>query len=384
MSEPKITSPRVEIDAIDSEILRLLNRRAEIALRVGAAKKDVDTSLCDPKRETEVLDRLTQENPGPFDERSVVNIFQRIIDESLNLQQQTYRKPVEPTDETADLSHLESTSRVAFQGEYGSFSEAATLGIFGEKCTTVPCRTFEDLYKAIDAGAADYILTPLENSLVGSVHRCYDLLLQSSLSIVGEIVLPISHFLIASSDATFETIKTIESHPVALAQCERFFAGHPHLKGLAADDTAGSVKRAVESGDVTRAAIGGRRSAEIYGGKILREHIEDHTENYTRFALLSQTPDDSNKGNKISLVVRLKNEPGALHNALRPFVRRGIDLQKIESRPIKGAPSQVNFYLDVQAPANESEMRGALEDVREQAVEVRYLGRYSTIQYPVK
>jgi chorismate mutase/prephenate dehydratase len=99
---------------------------------------------------------------------------------------------------------------------------------------------------------------------------------------------------------------------------------------------------------------------------------------------LSKTPDDSNKGNKISLVVRLKNEPGALHNALRPFVRRGIDLQKIESRPIKGAPSQVNFYLDVQAPANESEMRGALEDVREQAVEVRYLGRYSTIQYPRK
>lgn len=384
MSETKIINPRAEIDAIDSEILRLLNRRAKIALKVGEAKTVVDTSLCDPKRETEVLDRLTSENSGPFDERSVVNIFQRIIDESLNLQQQTYRKPPETLDEAADLSHLAATSRVAFQGEYGSFSQAATLGIMGEECTSVPCRTFEDLYKAIDVGAADYILTPLENSLVGSVHRCYDLLLQSSLNIVGEIVLPISHFLIASSDATFETIKTIESHPVALAQCERFFVGHPHLKGIAAEDTAGSVKRAVESGDATRAAIGGRRAAEIYGGKILREHIEDHTENYTRFALLSQNPDDSNKGNKISLVVRLKNQPGALHNALRPFVRRGIDLQKIESRPIKGEPSQINFYLDVQAPANESEMRGALEDVREQAVEVRYLGRYSTIQYPAK
>ncbi len=384
MSETKITNPRTEIDAIDSEILRLLNRRAEIALEVGEVKTVVDTSLCDPKRETEVLDRLTSENAGPLDERSVVNIFQRIIDESLNLQQRTYRKPLESAEEATDLSHLEATSRVAFQGGHGSFSEAATLGIMGEKWTTVPCRTFEDLYKSIDVGAADYILAPLENSLVGSVHRCYDLLLQSSLSIVGEIVLPISHFLIACPEATFESIKTVESHPVALAQCERFFAGHPHLKGLAADDTAGSVKLTVESGDVTRAAIGGRRAAEIYGGKILREHIEDHTENYTRFALLSQNPDDSNKGNKISLVVRLKNQPGALHNALRPFVRRGIDLQKIESRPIKGAPSQVNFYLDVQAPANESEMRGALEDVREQAVEVRNLGRYSTIQYPAK
>ena len=192
--------------------------------------------------------------------------------------------------------------------------------------------------------------------------------------------MPISHFLICFADATFETIKTVESHPVALAQCERFFAGHPHLKGLAADDTAGSVKRVVESGDETRAAIGGRRSAEIYKGKILREHIEDHTENYTRFALLSPKADESNKGGKISLIVRLKHQPGALHNALRPFVRRGINLMKIESRPIKGAPWQFNFYFDMQAPANESELRGALDEIKEQAEEVRFLGRYSTIQ----
>ncbi len=380
MTETKINNPRAEIDEIDSEILQLLNKRAEIALRVGAAKKDVDTSLCDPKRETEVLERLTEENKGPFDSQSVANIFQRIIDESLSLQQKTYRQPFELSEETANLSHLEGKSRVAFQGEHGSFSESATLGIMGKDCQTVPCRTFEDLYKAIDLGKADYILTPLENSLVGSVHRCYDLLLHSSLNIVGEIILPISHFLIAAPDATFETIKTVESHPVALAQCERFFAGHPHLKGLAADDTAGSVKRVVKSGDVTRAAIGGKRTAEIYGGKILREHIEDHTENYTRFALLSPKADEQNKGSKISLVVRLDNKPGALHSALRPFVRRGIDLLKIESRPIKDAPSQFNFYFDLQAPANESELRGALEEISEIAVAVRNLGRYSSIK----
>ena len=380
MSEPKINSPRAEIDAIDGEILRLLNKRAEIALRVGAAKKDVDTSLCDPKRETEVLTRLKNENSGPFDEHSIANIFQRIIDESLNLQQKTYRKPFETSDEKADLSHLTKKARVAFQGERGSFSESAALLIMNEDFQTVPCRTFEDLYKAIDEGKADYILSPLENSLVGSVHRCYDLLLHSSLHIAAEIILPISHFLVAAPNASFETIKTVESHPVALAQCERFFAGHPHLKGLAADDTAGSVKRVVESGDATRAAIGGRRSAEIYDGKILREHIEDHTENYTRFALLSPKADEQNKGGKISLVVRLNNKPGALHSALRPFVRRNIDLLKIESRPIKDAPSQFNFYFDLQAPVNESELRGALEEIGEIAVAVRYLGRYSSIK----
>jgi len=381
MSEPIINNPRAEIDAIDSEILNLLNKRATIALRVGAAKQSVDTSLCDPKRESEVLERLTKENPGPFDEQSIENIFQRIIDESLHLQQKTYRAPVDRAEEiSADIASLSKKSRVAFQGEKGSFSEAAALGILGEDCQTVPCQTFEDLYKAIDLGAADYILSPLENSLVGSVHRCYDLLLHSSLHIVAEIILPISHFLVAAPNAGFETIETVESHPVALAQCERFLAAHPNLKGVAADDTAGSVRRVVESGDLTRAAIGGRRTAEIYGGKILREHIEDHAENYTRFVLLSPNANESDTGSKISLIVRLKHQPGALHNALRPFVRRGIDLVKIESRPIKGAPWQFNFYFDLKMPSSESELRGALDEIKEQAEEVRYLGRYSKIE----
>jgi prephenate dehydratase len=152
------------------------------------------------------------------------------------------------------------------------------------------------------------------------------------------------------------------------------------LKRAAADDTAGSVKAVVESQNPTRAAIGARRASEIYGGKILREHIEDHAENYTRFVLLSPAANDSDKGGKVSLIVRLKHRPGALHAALRPFVRRGIDLMKIESRPIKGAPWQFNFYFDLKTPSSESELRGALEEIREQAEEVRYLGRYSTIE----
>jgi prephenate dehydratase/chorismate mutase len=381
MDEGKIDNPRAEIDEIDGEILRLLNQRAKIALRVGAAKTSVDTSLCDPRRENEVLKRLKQQNQGPFESQNIANIFQRIIDESLHLQQKTFQTSAEKADEfKEDFADLAKKSRIAFQGEHGSFSEEAVWRILGEDVQTVPRQTFEDLYRAIDEQKADYILSPLENSLIGSVHRCYDLLLNSSLNIIAEIVLPISHFLVACKDTEFENIKTIESHPVALAQCERFFAAHPDLKGVAADDTAGSVKKVVESGDKTRAAIGGRRTAEIYGGKILREHIEDDAENYTRFALLSPNVDFSGKGSKISLIVRLKHLPGALHNALRPFVRRNINLIKIESRPIKGAPKQFNFYFDLQTPTSESELRGALEEIKEQADEVRFLGRYSTIE----
>lgn len=378
MAETPIENPRAEIDSIDGKILKLLNRRADIALRVGAVKAGKDASLVDPLRESQVLERLTRENPGPFDSTSIENIFQRIIDESLALQQSRYHR--QPEDELADgVPSVAESSKVGFLGDPGSFSETAALGILGDRCEYASFPTFESLYHAIDVNDTDYIISPLENSLVGSIQRCYDLLASSDLSISAEIILPVSHFLIGPPDASIETITTVESHPAALSQCERFFAAHPDLKRIAGDDTAGSVRRAVESKDPTRAAIGGRRSASIYGGKILREHIEDHADNFTRFALLSKTPTDSTDGGKISLILRLKNEPGSLHNSLRPFVRRNIDLTKIESRPIKGQPAEFNFYLDLKAPANDSDLRGALDEVREQAASVRYLGRYPTI-----
>lgn len=380
MNDGKIENPRAEIDRIDTELLGLLNRRAEIALKVGAAKKQVDTSLCDHHREHEVIERLCNQNSGPLGERNVASIFQRIMDECLHIQQSAFQtEPKNHNAETAQMG-LDKKARAAFLGERGTFSEEAVIGLLGEDCELVPRPTFENLFAAIGDGKADYVLVPLENTLVGSVHRCYDLLLESSLSIAAEIILPISHFLIGCPGASLETIKTVESHPVALAQCERFFAAHPHLNRIAADDTAGSVRRAIESGDLTRAAIAGKRAAKIYGGAILQEHLEDHSENFTRFALLSADSNVLTEGNKISLVIRLSHRPGALHDALRPFVRRGIDLLKIESRPIKGRPWQYNFYLDLQAPSSESELRGALDEIRGQAEEVRYLGRYSSVE----
>ena len=377
----RIDNPRAEIDTIDTELLRLLNRRAEIALKVGAFKKGDNASLCDHEREREVLTRLSRQNTGPLDEQSVNHIFQRIIDECLHVQQRAFGMPALDRTGVEASTRLGEGARVAFQGDHGAFSEEAALELLGDTCEPVQRPTFEELFAAIDEGRADYILAPLENSLMGSVHRCYDLLLESSLSIVAEIIWPISHFLIGCRGASLESIQTVESHPVALAQCERFFTAHPHLKPLASNDTAGSVRHVVESGDRSRAAIAGKRAADMYGGVILQERLEDHSENYTRFALLAPDPDTSGRGDKISLIVRLAHRPGALHHALRPFVRRGIDLLKIESRPIKGRPWEYNFYLDLHAPPSESELRGALDEIRERAEEVRYLGRYSSVNF---
>src|SRR5882724_2179577 len=274
------------------------------------------------------------------------------------------------------MDQPEVRPRIAFQGERGAFSEEAAVKLLGEHIQLVPRPTFESLFAAIDEKAADYLLAPVENSLAGSVHRSYDLLLESSLHISGEVVIPIRHFLIGCSSSSFETIETVESHPVALAQCERFFAAHQQFQRIATEDTAGSVARVVKQGDRTRAAIAGLRAAKLYGGIVLREHLEDHPENYTRFVLLTSATSISPGANKLSLVFRLPHQGGALYHALEPFARRGIDLVKIESRPIKGRPWEYHFYLDLQASTNDAEVIKALAELAERAIELRVLGCY--------
>jgi len=267
-------------------------------------------------------------------------------------------------------------SRVAFQGERGAFSEEAAVKLLGEHIQLVSRSTFELLFTAIDDGVADCLLAPVENSLAGSVHRSYDLLLKSSLHISAEVVIPIRHFLIGCSGSSFEEVKTVESHPVALAQCERFFAAHPQVQRVATEDTAGSVARVVKQGDRTRAAIAGLRAAKLYGGVVLCEFLEDHPENYTRFVLLSPETTISPDANKLSLILKLPHRGGALYDALEPFARRGIDLVKIESRPIKGRPWEYHFYLDLQASTKDEEVIKALAELNERVAEVRVLGCY--------
>jgi len=176
--------------------------------------------------------------------------------------------------------------RVAFQGERGAFSEEAALKLLGEDIELVPRRTFADLYDSLDSGVADYVLAPVENSIAGVVHASVDLLHAKSLHTIDEIQIKIEQHLIGCPGATFETIETVQSHPTALAQCNQFFETHPQLKRVVADDTAGSVAEVIRNGDPKRAAIAGQRAADLYSATILRESIQDHSNNYTRFILL--------------------------------------------------------------------------------------------------
>jgi prephenate dehydratase len=305
--------------------------------------------------------------------------------------------------------------RVAFQGEPGAFSEEAALQLLGKGITPVPRPTFDSAFRSIDEGAADALLAPVENSLAGSVVRVYDLLLASNLGMVAETILPIQHRLIGCPGATLGDLRSVASHPMALAQCERFFTMHPHLKRVPAEDTAGSVREALARGDKTSAAIAGRRAAEHYGGVILASNIQDNGENFTRFVLLvpvqrddvgsSSLPNSATVASpavtdimvelrmrrmehpvpspmlKMSLALRLAHRPGALLAALEPFSRLGVNLLKIESRPIHGRPWEYQFFIDVEAENVES-LSSAVPEVQKATSDLRILGLYPAARTP--
>src|SRR6266853_2304389 len=267
-------------------------------------------------------------------------------------------------------------SRIAFQGERGAFSEEAAIKLLDEDIQLVPRPTFEALYSSIQDGLSDYILAPIENSLAGSVHRSYDLLIASGLHIQGEVVIPIVHNLIGTPGAKFDRVTQVSSHPVALAQCERFFASHPSIKRVAADDTAGSVRDVMQARDAAKAAIARGRAAAVYGAAILKEHLEDHPENYTRFLMLAPSAEVPEKADKLSLVLHLAHKPGSLCQALNAFARRELNLLKIESRPIAGTPWSYCFYLDLQASLKDPNTVAALEELRKFTDSVKILGCY--------
>jgi len=270
---------------------------------------------------------------------------------------------------------IESLKRIAIQGELGAFSHAAALDLLGEAALIVPQPSFDMLFEAAARGRADAALVPIENSLAGSIHENYDRMKAGSLHIVAETQIRVEQCLIARPGASLASIRRVASHPVALAQCRRFFSERRQLEAVAVYDTAGSVRDLLRDGPATQASIGSRLAAQLYGGQLLMVGIEDDPENYTRFLLLAREPGPIEAASKTSLVFTMRNVPGALHRALGAFARHDADLAKIESRPLRGRPWEYAFYLDVLG-----DPRGAageaLAELRAMAEELRILGFY--------
>jgi prephenate dehydratase len=264
--------------------------------------------------------------------------------------------------------------KIAFQGEPGAYSEQAVFDYFGN-VETHPCESFDVVFDSVVSGVCNAGLIPIENSLAGSIHQNYDLLLRHDLHITGEYLLRVQHCLIAYPDVKKEDIKKVISHPQALGQCAAYLRGLG-VKTESTYDTAGSVKMLKESGARDTAAIASRRAAEIYRMQILEEGIEDNAENYTRFLAISRAGTKPEGESKTSIVFTLKNQPGALFKALSVFALRDIDLTKIESRPLQGQPWEYLFYIDFLGAAHEETARKALDHLGEYALMLRVLGSY--------
>jgi prephenate dehydratase len=268
--------------------------------------------------------------------------------------------------------------KVTFQGDRGSYSEEAALRFFNASFESVPLSTFSGVYDAVENGRVERGIIPIENSLVGSIHQNYDLLLKHHLKIVGEQNLRIVHNLIAHPGSKLEELTEVHSHPVALGQCQDFLDSHPQLTPHVAYDTAGAVKMIKEKSLEQAGAIAGSFAAEQHGMAILSESIQDEPDNHTRFLILSKDVAEYSENAKTSIVFALKNLPGVLFKALSVFALRDLDLTKIESRPLRKKMWQYYFYLDFVGHVEDEAAKNAIGHLREITTFLKILGSYPT------
>ena len=257
--------------------------------------------------------------------------------------------------------------RVAHQGVAGAFSEDAAIALIGD-AERIALPAFDDVFDAVSAGTVERGVVPIENTLAGSVHAVYDLLGRKDVKVIGETTVRISHVLVGAPGASIASLKHVRSHPMGLAQCESFFRANPHIEPVAAYNTAGAIAEVVASGSIEEGALGSRRAAEQYGGVILAEGLEDDRENWTRFLLLARELPEISGARKTSLLFTLPHRPGALATALAALA--GMNLTRIESRPIRGRPFEYAFYADVVSD-------GPLPSLDAVTTSLRVLGAFS-------
>lgn len=265
--------------------------------------------------------------------------------------------------------------KIAFQGELGAYSEMAVYSFFGQEVEVKPCKSFDEVFENVKKGNVDYGVVPIENSIEGSVNRTYDLFLEYDLKVRGEIIIRISHCLIANKGTKIEQIKAVYSHPQALAQCRKFLEQNK-LKAISNFDTAGSVKMIKEEKMTDAAAIASERAAQIYDMTILAREIEDVKNNSTRFFVLDKKDAPYTGEDKTSIIFAAKSIPGALHKVLKEFADRDINLTKIESRPTKQTPWEYHFYLDFEGHITEQKCQKALKNIEDKTIFIKILGSY--------
>jgi chorismate mutase/prephenate dehydratase len=344
---------RSRINDLDEQILHLLNQRAAVALRIGELKQQKELPYYVPEREAEIIDRVLRLNPGPLPAEAIRAVWREILSASLA---------------------LEHPLLVAYLGPPATFTHQAATLHFGSSARFGPRQSIAEIFDAVEKGHAEFGVVPVENSTDGSVNLTLDRLIDSNLLITGEILLEITHHVLARAPE-LSAIRTVCSHPQALAQCRQWLAVNlPDTAIMEASSTAAAAERAVS--DPSVAAIGSELAAELYGLLILRSRIEDNPFNSTRFLVLGRRPLPPSGKDKTSILCSIKHEVGALAKFLEPFARHGLNLTKIESRPTKRRPWEYVFFVDFEGHQTNPPVQAALADVRERCLFLKILGSY--------
>lgn len=373
---------RQEIDRIDSQMVRLFEERMKVSEAVAEYKIQAGRQVLDPERERVKIASVREKAHGDFNKFGVQELFRQIMAISRKRQYQLLNGAGLTGEESfTEIQTLPKRGvTVVFQGVKGAYSYGAMRTYFEEDIKSYHVPTFRDAMEEVAGGRADFAVLPIENSTAGIVADIYDLLMEFSLYIVGEQILKVEHVLLGLPEASLEDVKKVYSHPQGLSQCRKYLEGKPCWKQVEEENTAGAAKKISQDQDPSQAAIASRQAGEVYGLKVLAEHICENQENCTRFIILGRKPVYEKDAGKVSICFEAVHESGALYNMLSHIIYNGLNMTKIESRPLPGRNWEYRFFVDFDGNLKGSSVKNALRGIREEANAFRILGNYGASQ----
>ena len=369
---------RKQIDRLDKEILELFEKRMKVCEDVTQYKIETGKQVLDSERERQKLEALEGQAHGAFNALGIREVFQQIM--AISRKRQYQLLTANGADEARDYELVDSLPltdvKVVFQGVEGAYSYAAMRAYFPDTIKSFHAKTFRDAMEEVFSGKADYAVLPIENSTQGIVTDIYDLLAEYELHIVGEQVIPVDHVLLGIPGTEIQDIERVYSHPQALSQCSRFLERHPQWKTVKTENTAASAKRIQEEHNPTQAAIASRAAGELFGLKILAENICHNDQNVTRFIIVSAKALYEKNAEKISVCFELPHSTGTLYNMLSHIIYNGLNMSRIESRPIPGKTWEYRFFVDFEGNLKDPAVKNAIRGLKAEANRVRVLGNY--------
>lgn len=372
---------RGQIDMIDKQLVSLFQQRMEVSRDVAAYKIANGVPVLDPERERQVLEEKAAMVQDPQLKTDVAKLYETIMSMSRACQRRVMQER-EPSPPGFSLQYAEteepiSDPLVVYQGVPGAYSEEAAVNFFGSQVRSRGLSRFEDVFEALATGEADYGVLPIENSTTGAIRQVYDLLLQYRFYMVGETTVKVEHCLMALPGVRMEEITHVYSHEQGLFQSDRFLDRHPDWIRVPQLDTAGSAQYVKECGDRTKAAICSRRAADVYGLQVLAQGVNHNRENYTRFAVVRAKPELRQGSNKITAMFRLPHQSGSLHEILTIFAVNGLNLVKLESRPVPGRKWEYLFVVEFTGNLRGPGMDAVLRELDQSTDQFRVMGNYA-------